>query len=223
MHGDVKAIFWRLRIGEAWTVPAVEMSIGEPEQTVLVVADAGRTVAAEAIAELLNANCRVVAVDPFYWGESKISKRDFLFALLTASLGDRPAGIQASQLAAIARWLNEDRKTGPCRISATGRRAGLAALAAAALEEKAIQQVDLRESLGSLHEVIEENGSVDKTPELFCFGLLEKFDIRDLAMLAAPRPVTFVDPSDRMRAEMTDLASWYERWHAPHDPLADSP
>lgn len=223
VQGDVRATFWRLRIGDAWTVPAVELSAGEPEPTALLVADGGRTAACESAAELLDRGFRVVAVDPFYWGESRIAKSDSLFALLTASLGDRPAGIQASQIAAVARWLKNDRNDGGVAVYAVGGRACLAALGAAAIEDNAIQRITLRDSLGSLQEVIEENGSVEQAPELFCFGLLEKFDIRDLATLIAPRPVSFEKPSDRVRVQMAGLDSWFARWNAPHDPLGDSP
>jgi hypothetical protein len=59
-------------------------------------------------------------------------------------------------------------------------------------------------------------------PELFCFGLLEKFDVRDLAMLVAPRPIRLPAPSDRLRRELADLPAWYERWKAPHDPFASA-
>ena len=37
--------------------------------------------------------------------------------------------------------------------------------------------------LPSLHEVIRNNWSVDQKPELFCFGLLEAFDIPQLKNL----------------------------------------
>ena len=67
----------------------------------------------------------------------------------------------------------------------------------------------LHGSLGSLKEVIEQNWGVDEKPELFCFGLLESFDIKHLAALIAPRPVTFVEPSDRAKSELADLAAWY--------------
>ena len=41
----------------------------------------------------------------------------------------------------------------------------------------AIGRVELYESLGSLRDVIGQNWSVNTHPELFCFGLLEAFDI----------------------------------------------
>ena len=64
------------------------------------------------------------------------------------------------------------------------------ALVAAALEGQAIGGVALHGALGSLKEVIEQNWGVAEKPELFCFGLLESFDIKQLAALLAPRPVT---------------------------------
>jgi hypothetical protein len=44
----------------------------------------------------------------------------------------------------------------------------------------------------SLKELIEKAVSVDKMPELFCFGLLRDFDMKELIALAAPRPVEVV-------------------------------
>ena len=41
----------------------------------------------------------------------------------------------------------------------------------------------------SLKQVIEKNLTVEQAPELFCFGLLERFDMPQLLALAAPRPV----------------------------------
>ena len=98
--GGVTATFWKLRMGNVWTVPAVELVQGEPQQTAIVVADDGRQSTAAKVAELLGAGYRVIAVDPFYLGESKIAERDYLFALLVAAVGDRPLGLQASQVAA---------------------------------------------------------------------------------------------------------------------------
>ncbi len=207
----VKAVFWRLQLGGEWTVPAVELARGEPDKTALLVADAGRAGAAAKAAELLEAGYRVLAADPFYFGESKIAQRDFLFALLVAAVGDRPLGLQASQVAAVARWSAAEHGA-PVTVVALGMRSSAFALIAAALEEKAVAGAELHGSLGSFKEVIEQNWAVNQYPELFCFGLLEWFDIRQLAALAAPRPVRFADPGDRLKAELAGLAAWYGLW-----------
>ena len=120
-------------MGVDWTVPAVEMVQGEPQED----GDPGgrrrtRSAAADA-ARLLEAGYRVVAVDPFYFGESKIAQRDFLFALLVAAIGDRPLGLQASQVAAVARWSLAEHEGDPVALVARGPRSSLFALVAAGL------------------------------------------------------------------------------------------
>jgi hypothetical protein len=198
---------------DAWTVPAVELTRGKPQGTTIVVADGGRQAAAEPIEKLLAAGQRVVAIDPFYFGESKIAQKDFLFALLVSAVGKRPLGIQASQLAATARWLAE-REEGDKRgvnVVAIGPRSSLYTLVAAALEDKAIAGIELRDSLGSLRQIVEENRSVDKAPEMFTFGLLRDFDIRQLTALIAPRKLSFPQPSDRVKQELATLPELYKQ------------
>ena len=46
--------------------------------------------------------------------------------------------------------------------------------------------------MDSLKEIIEKGVGVDKMPEMFCFGLLREFDMKELIALAAPRPVEIV-------------------------------
>ncbi len=203
-------------MGGDWTVPAVELTSGKPQGTTLLVADGGRAAAEATIGRLLEQGQRVVAIDPFYFGESKIAKRDFLFALLVAAVGERPLGLQASQVAAASRWLAETRKLGPVTLVAEGPRSGLFALVAAGLSPETIAESRLRDSFGSLHEVLEQNLSADKTPELFCFGLLQRFDIKQLAALAAPRKVVFESASPRAKREMAELAAYYKLWGVTH-------
>ncbi len=186
---DVTATHWRLKMGDAWTVPAVELTQGAPRSTVILVGDVGRKGLSAEAAQLLADGHRVVAVDPFYFGESRIDQKDFLFALLVAAVGDRPLGLQASQLTATARWLSTERKLGPVKLISVGPRASVFSTVAAALEEKAIAGLELRNPLGSLKEIIAKNVGVNQQPELFCFGLLEQFDVPQLRALVAPRPV----------------------------------
>jgi len=188
---DGSATFRQLKLGTDWTVPAVELVRGEPKATVILVADGGRTSAAAEAEKLLTAGNRVLAVDPFYFGESKIVSRDFLFGLLVSAVGERPLGLQASQLAAIARWSKQQHPSEPVKLYAVGPRSSLFALVAAVLEEKAIAEVVLSGSFSSLKDVITQNKAANQAPELFCFGLLKEFDIPQLTALAAPRTVQF--------------------------------
>jgi hypothetical protein len=93
-------------------------------------------------------------------------------------------------------------------------------LAAAACDERAIDKVTLSGSLGSLKEVIEQGGQVDKTPEQFCFGLLAVADIEQMAALVAPRDVKFASPSERVQQELAGLKQIYAGHGKEFDPLA---
>jgi dienelactone hydrolase len=209
-QAGLTATRWRLQMGGSWTVPAVELTPRQPKGTAILVADEGRKAVAADAARLVDAGYRVLAVDPFYFGESKFRTHDYLFALLVCGVGERPLGLQASQVAAIARWAESTGK-GPVSLVAIGPRASTYALVAAALEPKAIGQLELHQPLGSLKEVIEGNWPVSEKPELFCFGLLEAFDVRQIAALVAPRPLKLVAPSDRAKAELSTLGPWFER------------
>jgi hypothetical protein len=165
--------YWRLRLDDDWTLPAVELGDPANANVTLLIGDQGRAaLAAEARRLVKQEGRRVIAVDPFYFGESKIAKRDSLFALLISSVGDRPLGIQASQIAAIARWAKS-----PVIVESFGPRTSLIAAVAAALETKAISAAKTHGALSSLHDVLRSDMTVDKFPEFFTFGLLEAWDI----------------------------------------------
>jgi dienelactone hydrolase len=179
------ATFWKLDLGGDWTVPAVELVQGEPKETVILCGDTGRKNLANEAVRLLAEGKRVLAVDPFFIGESA---NDMLVqVMLLNAVGQRALGIQASQVAAIARWLQAQPGSGPVSVEAIGPRSSVLALAAAGLEDKAISRLDLRDCPSSLGEMITRNIRFEQRPELCCFGLLEAFDIKQLEALIAPR------------------------------------
>jgi hypothetical protein len=188
------ATSWKLDMGGDWTVPAVELTQGESQETVILCGDAGRKDLANEVLRLLAKGTRVLAVDPFFIGESAVDVK--LQVMLTAAVGERALGIQASQIAAIARWLQAQPKSGPISVEAIGPRSSVLALAAAGLEENAISKLELRDCPSSLSEVITRNIPFEQMPELCCFGMLETFDIKQLEALIAPRPVHFWHSKD---------------------------
>src|SRR5262249_30351626 len=122
----------RVLLDDTWTVPAVEFSPPDSAGTTLAFADGGRASLADEIGRLLAEKRRVVAIDPFYFGESRIETRDFLFALQVSALGERPLGVQAAQVAAVARWLKQ--RDGTVAVAAYGPRTGFIAQVAAAAD-----------------------------------------------------------------------------------------
>jgi hypothetical protein len=215
-----RAVYYKLRLGGTWTVPVAELTRGSPKGTAVLVNDAGRRNDPVTTKRLLREEYRVLMVDPFYFGESHLAEKDFLFALLLAAVGERPLGLQAAQLMAVARWSMAKHQQGPGRLVAVSPRLGTAALIAAALEEKAIGALEWQGALGSFKEVIEQNRAADHMPEMFCFGLLEATDVKHLIALTAPRPVMLPDATARMKAELATLKDWYALLGREHDPLA---
>lgn len=173
-----------LKMGGDWTVPAVEINPAG-EETALVIADFGKANMVALCGKLAGENKRVIALDPFYFGESKIRSHDFLFAMLVAAVGERPLGIQAGQIISVAKWAGA-----PVSIHAEGPRTSLIALCAAALEPAAVKELHLKGLPASFKELIDKNIGVNQQPEMFCFGLLEAADIPDLLKLVQPRKVT---------------------------------
>lgn len=217
-EADVKVASLTFKLGDDWTIPATLFAPAGATRTVLISGDSGRTALASKVASAVESGYRVIAFDPFYFGECRFVERDYLFALLVHSTGERVIGQQVAQAAAIARWAKAKYEQ-PVTIAADGPRGCLYSLIAAALEPNAIGAAELHRSYGSLKEVIEQNLAVTAAPELFCFGLLEKFDVLQIAAMAAPRPVRFLESTERVAAELAPLADWYALQGAEHSPL----
>ncbi len=211
--------YWKIQVAGAWTVPAVELSPAKPAGTAIVFSEAGRSSVGSVVHTWLDRNYRVLAIDPFYWGEQKIAQRDYLYALLIATVGERPLGLQASQAASVARWAQAQWGEVPVELVAVGPRASLAGLVASACEKRAIARLHTHNSLPSLHDVLAQNLAVNHAPEYFCFGLLEHFDIAPLAALAAPREVHFHGLADEQRIPLLPLRDWYQLWHSDFTPV----
>jgi len=218
--GNVRMKPWALNFA-GLSFPVAVLSPDEPKGTVIVLSDGGRAGASAQIQEQLKAGNRVLAADLYYFGECHPPSHDWLWSLMLATIGERAITRQAGQLLqATTLAANEfgTEKDG-VKVIAVGPRTSTIALIAAAINPKAISALELHEPLGSFKEIIEENRAVAKTPELFCFSLLEHFDVVDLASLVAPRPIVVKKPSDRAKKEFAKLAAWYKTLGKDFDPL----
>ncbi len=173
---------------DKWTVPATELERDGVKETVILITDEGRKNVAGQAERFLAQGKRVFAVDLLFFGEMQIEHQQ-LFALFISCIGERLLGIQSSQLTATARWLKMERQSGHVSVCSLGPRSSVIALVAASLEPNAINGLELHNSLDSLKSIIEHNWTVEKAPELFCFGLLKAFDIPQLIALISPRPI----------------------------------
>jgi hypothetical protein len=184
--GNISITARSLKLGESWTVPALEMVRDPRTRSVAVVAaDRGCGEVAAEIQKLLDAGSRVLAVDPLLLGNSKIKAQDpeYTFQLFVSAVGERPLGIQAAQLAAIARWARHGDTSIEVKLFSFGPRAGMAALVAAAIEPVAVTGVETFDSLATLRELIDQDKPVEPLGELFAFGLLREFDFDSIREL----------------------------------------
>ncbi|MBL9133577.1 MAG: hypothetical protein JNG86_20370 [Verrucomicrobiaceae bacterium] len=182
-RGSTKATFWRLRMNNDWNVPLTELARGEVKGTAIVIADSGRKSAAKEIDELLAAGQRVLALDPTFIGEASMGGRTYLHALLAATVGQRALGIEAAQVNAVSRWAAQTFKSAPA-VHSIGPRTGLVELVAKALEPKSSGELKPAQHIDDLHGVLLNNWTVGDKPEMFCFGLLEHFNVSQLKELA---------------------------------------
>ena len=179
--GEGGVVHFQFALGRDWTVPATVFTPPEAKVTTLLIADEGRAKQTAAVTQLMEDGNRVVALDPFFFGESKIKSRDFLHVILMHAVGERALGVQAGQIAAIADWAAEAYGE-PVGLQSIGPRLSVAARLAA-VQTEAIQTVTLHDSMKSLKEVLTENRGANHLPEMMCFGLLEAFDLKQIESL----------------------------------------
>ena len=187
VRGEGAMVHFQFQVGDDWTLPGTVFTPDAPMATTLLIADAGRKAQAERVESLLAKDRRVVAFDPFFFGESKIKSRDFLHVILMHAAGERALGVQASQISAVAEWAKKQYKQ-PVELMSAGPRLSVAARLAA-VQSNAISALKMHDPMRSLKEIIRENKGANELPEMMCFGLLESFDLPQIEALIAPRPL----------------------------------
>jgi dienelactone hydrolase len=173
--------------------------------TTMLVSDFGMESTVDDVANDVDSGQRVLVFDPLFFGANLpgSSKSDLSqFAILLNSLGERALGLEASQVAAVARWLNLDLDHGspspgslgtnltasatPVSIVTTGARSETVAITAAALEPELFSRLESRQSISSLMDVFNHPSAYRDAPEMKCFSLYHDFDFNILAAIASP-------------------------------------
>jgi len=182
-EGGIEVHRWKLRIGDAWTVPATEFVPEGATSSVILLTDEGQAKSAAVVDELLKSKNRVLAIDVLHVGESRLPSHDFLFGLLISAVGQRPLGVQAAQINAVADWWSTQCAR-PVQLRGGGRRSSLMAWCAGTLNSGSVKGVKTQGGFGSLKDVIDGGLAIPDGPELFCFGLLKVIDVPELKRLA---------------------------------------
>ncbi|SVA99680.1 uncharacterized protein METZ01_LOCUS152534, partial [marine metagenome] len=145
VRGEGAMVHFQFQVGDDWTLPGTVFTPDAPMATTLLIADAGRKAQAERVESLLAKGRRVVAFDPFFFGESKIKSRDFLHVILMHAAGERALGVQASQISAVAEWAKKQYKQ-PVELMSAGPRLSVAARLAA-VQSNAISALKLHDPM----------------------------------------------------------------------------
>jgi len=198
--GELKAKFYKISIGDEWSVPAIAISKsgGKPSSITIVFADKGKAAITETVEKLVENGALVIAVDPLFIGECVPAKeRSWQYAQMVATVGERPLGIQVGQVDAIIDWACKEYEVERVSLHSIGWNASIAALSACGLYGDRVQSVLLEEAPESLKMLISkpkdegvgersEHLDYETHPALFCFGLLRQFDVQELVALCAP-------------------------------------
>jgi len=153
----------------------------------IVLADEGYKAAGEAVSEHVNRGEQVLALDLLFNGATA-PENPADWEMLATTTGDRPLGLQAAQLLAVATWLRTNAGRS-ISIETEGIRNQVIAVTSAALEPTAFARTESRQSMGSLNYLLTNSVPFRSAPELFCLDLYRYFDLDRLALIAAPTEV----------------------------------
>ena len=172
---------------DRWRVPVTEFRPAEAGEPLLVTTDGGRARCGGIVQNALNSDRHVFVADLFAFGEQVIANGQYhyLFMECVAAAGDRPLGICTAQLLALLDWVRARTAKSAVDITAQGLSTSLIALCAAALKPKGIGTIT-GELPDTLRRLIDWHTDYVQSPVVFCFGLLEQFDIQDLVILSDP-------------------------------------
>lgn len=215
-QGEYLVKKYTLRIDDVWTLPLTDISTSHTGGDILIVtADYGKA-SAEALAEkALDEGLRVLVMDVLLQGECKPQVTPgHQFAMMASAAGCRILGVQTAQVAAVSAWAAGFYGSSRIQLAGYGPVSSVLMLCSAALSGVTVGNILLVASLASLKQLTEEVMLYDECPSLFCFGLLEAFDVRELIGLAAPTPVTIGKPHagmSRIYEEWNPLSEFYAR------------
>lgn len=171
----------------------------------IILNDEGKKSSAAEISDRVNRGEQALAIDLLLSGDMSPDDRGggaqpAYMALLLATLGDRPIGIEVSQLIAVSEWLQTTYHPKSIRIECTGIRSQVKALIASALRPPLYQEIVVHRGMHSLNYLLDAPIMFDAAPDLFCLDLYKHFDLDRLAVLAKPTMVTvehYLEPSAR--------------------------
>jgi len=119
--------------------------------------------------------------------------------MLLECVGQRMLGVQTAQILALSRWMRQATGVSRVNLVCVGLRTYIASLLAAGLEPQIFNKLTASSPVASLAELIEIPCRYNDDLPLFCVGLLEVADIRELKTLL--KDVEFVQTGRNVPVE----------------------
>jgi hypothetical protein len=159
----------------------------------IVLNDKGYAAAGDVIAEHVNRGEQVLALDTVFTGSAHPESPDPAdWPLLFASAGERPLGLEAAQLAAVAKWLRGN-SSRPVQVETDGMRTSVIAAVAAGVEPGTFSSITSQHAIKSLSYLLDTPVEYRSAPDLFCLDLYKYFDIDSIAAIAEPTKIQDID------------------------------
>jgi hypothetical protein len=172
----------------------------------VLISDAGMPSTADEVGNAIDRGQRVLVFDPLFFGENVpgTAERPYIsnLAQMLNSIGERPLGLEAAQVAAVVRWLGSGLDHGsptlgggkqtsrasvrPVRIATTGPRSQTVSMVAVTLNPELFSSFEARKAIPGLIDVFEHPLAYRNAPELLCLDLYRDFDFNTLKAAAAP-------------------------------------
>jgi dienelactone hydrolase len=198
VHNQLESLSYRLQMDNGLSAAGVWLkSTNAPDRAPLAIVlnDHGMADWAQkrwdeipAVAHLLDSDRQVLVVDLLFTGDASPGDSDAVvrFAEMLEAVGDRPVGLEAAQLNAIAQWAREQWDPSSLSLISTGLRSQLVTLVAGGLEPKLFSEITTRQGIRSFAYLYSKPVKFEEAPEAFCLDLYKYFDLDRLAILVEP-------------------------------------
>ena len=199
-HNGVESVSYRFLLSNGLSATGVWLKdIPTPEGAPLtiVINDKGKKAAAAElwdygpeVADRMDRSEQVLVLDLLFGGDAAPEGHAYLYTEMLAATGNRPIGMEAAQLIALADWARTTWGAPSIRLESTGIRSQLTALIASGLKPGFFAEVAVKNGMHSLSYLLEKpvRYNVD-APDLFCLDLYKDFDLDRLILLAEPTKV----------------------------------
>jgi dienelactone hydrolase len=190
----LETISYRFEFGNGLSASGVWLkAIGAPvaSTATILLDDSGRKAEARQVAGRVNRGEEVLAADLLFTGDMSTPNKpgNTAYTQCLSTTGERPLGIEAAQLIALAEWIKSSLQVKIVRVESIGMRSQMAATVAAALMPKLFSEVEIARGIPSLQRLLDAPVEYPQAPDLFCFDLLRRFDVPVLEKMSAPTKI----------------------------------